>query len=232
MSRVGRDFTVERNFGPYIVRSTISDELYDILLKGAYKIKKNKNKRKDNDYRKSLAGNLSEEYHYGNIFTPEEDRIVEDELRWMASTYTKLSLKAIGTDYSREPKDIILLRPVWVNFMKQGEWNPAHNHTGDISCVAYLKVPNEINEENKSSESSSKSNTPSAGKIEFLYGDNIGYMSTGSIRSPKEKEIYFFPAKLLHQVYPFKSKAERISISANFADATTARQNLNGEGAR
>ena len=51
--------------------------------------------------------------------------------------------------------------------MKAGEWNPVHNHTGDISCVTYLKVPKEIQEENKTSELSSKSNTPSAGKIEF-----------------------------------------------------------------
>ena len=147
-------------------------------------------------------------------------------------TKMQLSKKAIGTDYSREPKDIILLKPVWVNFMKQGEWNPSHSHTGDISCVAYLKIPKEIDEENRSSETSSKSNTPAAGKIEFMYGDHIGYTNTGTIRTPKEKEIFFFPARLLHQVYPFKSKSERISISANFADAISARKNLNGEGAR
>ena len=232
MSRIGREFKFERNFGPYIVKTTMSDELYDILLKGAYKIKKNKKTRKDNDYRDSLAGNLAEEYHYGNILTPEEDHIVSDELKWLASTFTKFSKKAIGTDYGREPKDIILLKPVWVNFMKQGEWNPSHSHTGDISCVAYLKVPKEIDEENRSSETSSKSNTPAAGKIEFMYGDHIGYTNTGTIRTPKEKEIFFFPARLLHQVYPFKSKSERISISANFADATIARKNLNGEGER
>ena len=29
-------------------------------------------------------------------------------------------------------------------FYETGEWNPVHNHTGDISCVTYLKVPKEI----------------------------------------------------------------------------------------
>ena len=107
-------------------------------------------------------------------------------------------------------------KPIWVNFMKQGEWNPVHNHTGDISCVTYLKVPKEIEEENRTSELSSKSNTPTAGKIEFLYGEDIGFTRSGFIRQPREKDLYIFPAKLRHLVYPFKSKTERISVSVNF----------------
>ena len=111
--------------------------------------------------------------------------------------------------------------------MKAGEWNPAHNHTGDISCVTYLQVPDVIKEENNSNESSNKSNTPSAGKLEFQYGDNIGYCNTGLMFAPEEKDIYIFPAKLLHLVYPFKSKTERISVSVNFADKVKAYRNLN-----
>ena len=41
MSLVGRQFSIHKNFGPYIVRSTISDELYKILLDTANKIRKN-----------------------------------------------------------------------------------------------------------------------------------------------------------------------------------------------
>ena len=232
MSLVGREFNVQRNFGPYIVRSTISDELHKILLDTANKIRKNKKLKKDNDYRKNLAGNLSEEYSYANAFTAKEEKIVEDELVWLASEYTKLSNKIIHQNLGREPKEIIMQKPVWVNFMKAGEWNPAHNHTGDISCVTYLQVPDEIKEENNSNESSNKSNTPSAGKLEFSYGDQIGYSNTGCIMNPKEKDIYIFPAKLHHLVYPFKSKVERISVSVNFADKINAMRNLQAEGER
>ena len=232
MSLVGRQFNVHRNFGPYIIRSTISDELHKILLDTANKIRKNKKLKKDNDYRHSLAGNLTEEYSYANAFTPKQEKIVEEELVWLASQYTKFSKQVLGKDLGIEPKDIIMQRPVWVNFMKQGEWNPAHNHTGDISCVMYLKVPKEIAEENDTSELSSKSNTPSAGKIEFQYGDSIGYCNTGSIMSPIEKDIYIFPAKLQHMVYPFKSKTERISVSVNFADKVNAMRNLQARGER
>ena len=232
MSLVGREFNVHRNFGPYIVRSTISDELHKILLDTANKIRKNKKLKLKNDYRKTLAGNLAEEYSYENAFTPKQEKIVEEELVWLASEYTKISPKVTHLDLSREPKDIILQKPIWVNFMKAGEWNPAHNHTGDISCVTYLQVPDVIKEENNSNESSNKSNTPSAGKLEFSYGDQIGYSNTGCIMNPKEKDIYIFPAKLHHLVYPFKSKVERISVSVNFADKINAMRNLQAEGER
>ena len=232
MSLVGREFNVHRNFGPYIVRSTISDELHKILLDTANKIRKNKKLKKDNDYRKNLAGNLTEEYSYANAFTAKEEKIVEEELVWLASEFTKLSNKIIHQNLSREPKDIIMQKPVWVNFMKEGEWNPIHNHTGDLSCVTYLQVPDEIKEENNSSDTSSKSNTPSAGKLEFNYGDQIGYCNTGCIMSPREKDIYIFPAKLHHSVYPFKSKVERISVSVSFADKVNAMRNLQAEGER
>tara|TARA_B100000424_G_scaffold174379_1_gene134635 strand:+ start:79 stop:777 length:699 start_codon:yes stop_codon:yes gene_type:complete len=232
MSLVGREFNIHRNFGPYVVRSTISDELHKILLDTANKIRKNKKLKKDNDYRKNLAGNLTEEYSYANAFTAKEEKIVEEELVWLASEFTKLSNKIIHQNLSREPKDIIMQKPVWVNFMKEGEWNPIHNHTGDLSCVTYLQVPDEIKEENNSSDTSSKSNTPSAGKLEFNYGDQIGYCNTGCIMSPREKDIYIFPAKLHHSVYPFKSKVERISVSVNFADKVNAMRNLQAEGER
>ena len=46
MSLVGREFKSEGCFGPYIVMTTISDELHKILLDTAYKIKKIKNLKK------------------------------------------------------------------------------------------------------------------------------------------------------------------------------------------
>ena len=58
-----------------------------------------------------------------------------------------------------------------------------------------------------------------SGKIEFKYGDNIGYCKNGITYMPKEKDIFFFPAGLTHMVYPFKSKVERVSVSVNFSDA-------------
>ena len=58
------------------------------------------------------------------------------------------------------------------------------------------------------------------------------YATGGFIKTPKVRDIYFFPAALSHQVYPFKSKAERISVSVNFADRLEAERDLGGSGER
>ena len=71
---------------------------------------------------------------------------------------------------------------------------------------------------------------PSNGLIEFMYGENIGLTSTGTMRTPKEKDIYFFPARLNHMVYPFKSNVERVSVSYNFGDKSYVKSILNDEG--
>ena len=124
-------------------------------------------------------------------------------------------------------------KPIWVNYMKSGEWNPCHNHTGKISCVTYLRVPKEIQEENDKGEHTRKSNTPSAGRIEFQFG-NVGmpYSSGGYIRAPQEKQIFFFPAALSHQVYPFKAQTERVSVSVNFDDKIELEVALKQDGER
>jgi uncharacterized protein (TIGR02466 family) len=227
MSLVGREFkNLTIKLGPYICLTSISDELQKILLNVGNKIRKNKFLKQKNDYRKRLAGNLKEEYSYANAFTPNQRQKVNEELLWLASNYTKLASEFHNKKYVCEPDEIFLQEPIWINYMKQGEWNPLHAHAGDISCVIYLQVPKEIEDENKTTEESSKSNTPSAGRIEFNYGEDIGYSTNGAMYTPKEKDMIIFPAKLNHMVYPFKSKTERISVSVNFSDIRKAKLNL------
>jgi len=240
MSLEGRQIHYHIPFGPIIMESTISDELHEILLRRADQLRNGTHPNKDintetNDYRSSLAGCLSEEYSYAKAFTKEEDQIVEQELTWLASHFTDCAFKAgkLKKDRVRQPNELIMQRPVWVNFMKAGEWNPSHNHIGKISCVTYLRVPKEIEEENEKGSHTNKSNTPSAGRIEFQFG-NVGmpYSSGGYIRTPKEKTIFMFPAALSHMVYPFQADTERVSVSVNFDDYVDLKQSLNGVGER
>ena len=214
-------------FGPLIIKSTISDELHKILLTVAEQLRNGTHPNKDintktNDFRNHLAGNLAEEYSYEGAFTRMDDMLIQNELTGLAAMFTKIAGDAGVVEKNGEmvlqPADIFLGRPLWVNFMKSGEWNPAHNHSGDISCVMYLQVPPEILEENKTSAHASKSNSPTAGCLEFQFGNNGMQYCTGNFgRLPKVKDIYMFPAQLAHQVYPFQSQVERISVSCNFA---------------
>jgi len=236
----GRNINWHTPFGPVIMESTISDELHEILLRRADQLRMGTHPNKDintetNDYRERLAGCLSEEYSYKGAFTKEEDAFVEAELTWLAAHYTNSAFQAhkIKKRMVRQPNEIIMQRPLWVNYMKSGEWNPSHGHTGKISCVTYLRVPKEIDEENEKGSHTNKSNTPSAGRIEWSFG-NVGmpYSSGGYIRTPVEKSIFFFPAQLSHQVYPFKANTERVSMSVNFDDKIDLEHALQGIGER
>jgi len=240
MSVEGRQIEYQLPFGPVIMETTISDELHSLLLKRADQLRNGTHPNPNintetNDYRSRLAGCLSEEYSFSKAFTKEEDKIVEDELTFLAGHFTGCAHKAhkIKKRDIRHMSEIVMQRPVWVNYMKSGEWNPSHNHTGKISCVMYLRVPKEIEEENDKGEHTSKSNTPSAGRIEFQFG-NVGmpYSSGGYIRTPKEKQIFFFPAALSHLVYPFQADTERVSVSVNFDDRTELENALKGVGER
>ena len=62
----------------------------------------------------------------------------------MSEAKKERRIKKYGRPKSR---DIQIVEPIWVNFMKAGEWNPAHFHAGCISCVMYLQVPKEIEDE-------------------------------------------------------------------------------------
>jgi hypothetical protein len=240
MSVEGRNIDWIVPFGPVIMESTISDELHSTLLNRADQLRDGTHPNSDintetNDYRNRLAGCLSEEYSYEGAFTREEAKMVEEEFCFLAAHFTHAAHQAnkIKKRFIRQPQDIIMQKPVWVNYMKSGEWNPAHNHMGKISCVTYLRVPKEIEEENEKADHVNRSNTPSAGRIEFSYGNGgMSYSSGGWIRTPKEKQIFFFPAQLSHMVYPFKADTERVSVSVNFDDRIELQSALRQDGVR
>ena len=106
----------------------------------------------------------------------------------------------------------IMIDAAWVNFMVAGEFNPPHIHSKcDFSSVLFVKVPEKLKEENKKFPGAGKG----PGSISFMYGEERPHSMTYKGFFPEEGDLYIFPADLEHWVYPFISKGERISISAN-----------------
>jgi len=198
-------------FGPILMQDQLPEDTFKILCDKSKIAREAKA-----DFRRHLAGNLTEEYKLQ--FSDPEKTVVYGTLIDMAKNYMKESraqrrVKKFGRP---DVNNIQIIDPIWVNYMKGGEWNPVHFHAGAISCVMYLQVPDEIEQENSQSEHSSKSNQPSAGRIQWTYGESIQFTESFFIQTPRVRDIWFFPAELKHFVYPFKSPVERISISCNF----------------
>ena len=187
------------NWGPFVLHFKISETFHKLLLEGAEQAR-----IADRDYRTRLAGHIREEYAYNDLnkYTPyiaHMMRAYEQALReWRNS----------GKD---EPYNKYFLKSMWVNYQKQNEFNPPHNHSDKYSFVTYLSIPEELKEENKNCVSTSTG----PGSLMFTYGDGPKEYITYQSYFPEERDIFIFPASLTHYVCPFKSNCERVSVSGN-----------------
>jgi len=192
-------------WGPLVARFEVEDYITKELLKRSDKIK-------SNDGRRQLAGHIDRE----NFYTQQDiDWFVEQ-----TSKYFNAYVEHKQTQWNIDPpKEVLIeylkLNSLWVNYMKKNEYNPPHIHSGDISFVLYLDVPEQIEKEASEFVSLGKGKP---GAIEFLYGteDRYGDYIVSHTRHPKTNELYIFPANLHHTVMPFRSDVERVSVSGNF----------------
>lgn len=98
----------------------------------------------------------------------------------------------------------------WGNISRAGDYNPTHTHTGLISGVGYVRMPDDIEQEWENED-----HDPSAGMITFIDGRGSSLTCSHVRMKPQVGDIFFFPAWLMHYVSPFRSQGERWSFSFN-----------------
>ena len=106
------------------------------------------------------------------------------------------------------------INSIWVNEMKQHEYNPAHVHRGmlftGLSSVMILRLPSTYGKEY------SAADTPQNGRLQILGAANgqfakIDYQPPMNIR-----DFYIFPYDMRHVVYPFNGTNDtRRTLAAN-----------------
>jgi len=182
-------------WGPFLFYTNVPKTITDKLLKQAT------NKK---SHHKKLAGHIKKQFIY-------PENIFMDCLKPYLTAY----LKEASVYYRSKifiDKGIKLIGPPWINYMKSGEFNPPHIHNkGDFSMILFLQVPKTLKKENINF----TGNSSGPGSVEFIYGENRFLNISDHSLFPQVGNFLMFPANLYHWVYPFKSKGERISISAN-----------------
>lgn len=112
------------------------------------------------------------------------------------------------------------LESSWVVSQYEGDYNPVHAHGALFSSIVYLKVPEQIKNQNYYVPGPGGPHSKECvdGCLHFIYGNmhqptlqNFG----PRLIIPKEGDFYIFPGYLLHTVYPFKGNGERRSLSFN-----------------
>jgi uncharacterized protein (TIGR02466 family) len=110
--------------------------------------------------------------------------------------------------------DKVRFESFWIVRHFAGTFSPVHFHSGDLSGVLYLKVPEHIANEAEEAQQS-YINARRAGYITFLIGGKQRFSKSLISFKPEVGDFYIFPGWLLHAVEPFRGAGERRSMSFN-----------------
>ena len=188
-------------WGACVIKSSISNTFRNKLLEEGKKTK--------TDFRQHLAGMIEKEYKYKNY----EDWFFPEFFPFL-QMYQDQFINSWGGQLGNIINPFkITSSLLWINFQKKNEYNPRHEHTGDLSFVIYLKIPKELVKENKKSKEIHNNN--GTGTIKFHFGEKLPFSINDYEALPNECDIFIFPSWLQHSVTPFFSDVERISVSGN-----------------
>ena len=106
------------------------------------------------------------------------------------------------------------LNSIWVNQMKEHEYNPVHVHRGTLftglSSVMILSLPSTYGKEYSNDE------VPQNGKLQILGAANGQFAKIDFQPKLKVRDFFIFPYDMRHCVYPFNSTNEtRRTLAAN-----------------
>ena len=212
-------------FGTIILRTTIPTYILDNLNSHCDEILADPQKLKDCDYSSELAGNVKREFkikkkflqkeeNFNNILRVMARRMIDGDVRgsFDSSTFPYLrNAPSNTTNIHRKYITGCKIMTVWCVSQWAGDFNPLHIHSGDLSGVLYLKVPEGLEQEYKNEDQH-----PAVGDIQFISGMPQAFNRDNMQVSPKVGEMFVFPAWLHHTAYPFRTKdQERRSISFN-----------------
>ena len=175
---------------------------------------------KKGDHRNDLAGNISA----SNKLLDRGDWFYFNTLKPLCEKY-KEEFENMGDDIGVSGSHRYYLHSWWVNYQNQTEFNPGHTHGGVYSFVIWMKIPTHYKDQQKLP-ISSNSTSGVISNFEFSYLDLFGRIRSYEylMRPELEGTLVFFPAKMVHQVYPFfECDEERISISGNILVNTAKR---------
>ena len=162
---------------------------------------------------KQLVGKIKKEH---SIFyngddeskMKKHDLIPRDMYGWFMSVYHHY------LDWNKINGYKTNLNSVWINEMKQHEYNPIHVHQGSLftglSSVMILKLPTNYGVEYSAADS------PSNGRLQLLGSASGQFAKIDYQPVLKERDFFIFPYDMRHTVYPFNSTNEvRRTLAAN-----------------
>ena len=190
-------------WGPFVTHMNLPVEFCNFFIEEGKKVRGNLSKSADD----SLAGNLTR----GQFKLEKSNPSSLFYLSQIIQAYCEAHNTNWNQTRTLNHKEWILA-DLWINYYKAGDYQPFHNHAGDISFVFFPEpTPPELIQEDKDFEGTARG----PGYLTFLVGEVHNITSSEINALPKQGDLYIFPAHVKHMVTPYKSKVERCSISGN-----------------
>ena len=190
--------------GPQIMKTKVSMDLVDLLLKkGEESVKKNL------DHSHMLAGVIKKEFQYedlDNWFSPLIQPHISDYINWSIERQGAMINPGVSELPSRLNTSVIDL---WINYQQKNEYNPPHIHSGSLSFVIWLQIPEELKNEPP------LSGNQTAGSFVVSHGESHSFSRNSISFLPEVADMIIFPAYCEHYVHQFKSDVTRISAAGN-----------------
>ncbi len=194
-------FEILRPFGPSIAKVTIPNQIINDMNQYIDDLTVNKEKMSKLDHGQYLAGNVTNEFRLDIEFM--------QKIKWaefLAQSCQKWLLD--GHNISLKKFDIIAS---WVVKQFKNDYNPIHYHSGQISGVGYLKIPEKMGETTQKNKKLNQN-----GKLVLIDGSKKFVCTPTYVITPQVGDFYFFPSYMMHTVYPFSETLdERRSVSFN-----------------
>tara|TARA_R100000900_G_scaffold53794_3_gene43542 strand:+ start:1276 stop:1929 length:654 start_codon:yes stop_codon:yes gene_type:complete len=159
-----------------------------------------------------LVGKIEKEHSLFYGGKDEEDRKKHNHLpglilKWFEETFQHYLKFNKVLDYRTE------LNSIWVNEMKEHEYNPIHIHQGNIntglSSVMILKLPETFGVEY------SAAKEPNNGKLTLIGSASGMFSNVDFMPDMQPGDFYVFPYDMRHCVTPFNGKGFRRTLAAN-----------------
>ena len=230
-------------FGPVILRTKIPQFITDSFNDYCDGIIADKEKSRKNDFSTKLVGNVKQEFFIDKEFIEEEnnmrniislmaERMVSIDVRGrpdntVISYLKNAPTREVGVEATSITGSKIL--SMWCVSQYAGDFNPLHIHSGDLSGIFYLKLPEDMEEEYKKED-----HFPCVGDIQFIAGTLQSFSRNNMQVHPSVGDMFLWPSWIHHTVYPFRTpNQERRSISFNLnydVDYEKAIKKTNGKG--
>ena len=213
-----------RPFSPLILETTVPKDFINIINKIGDEVLSDENKSAQWDWSNHLVGKVHKEIQIP-ISNKEDSDYCKDVIKLGCVTYLKQMIRDKRAFISNSvilhnnqggssnvKEDNINISQTWIVSQYKGEYNPWHQHSGNVSGVIYLKIPKDMD---KFYEKELEDHYPCSGMIQFMHGEKQSLRSDTLTFKPEVGKMLLFPSWLKHSVFPFYVDGERRSMSFN-----------------